>query len=64
LVPPVISGVADSIELGVITITWQTSEPASSTVFYGTNALALNQAAGDPALTTTHSVTLGDLTEA
>jgi len=62
LIPPVISGVADNIDLGVITISWQTSEPASSTVYYGTNRLALNQVAGTPALTTAHSVTLGDLT--
>jgi len=61
LIPPVISSVAESIDLGVITITWQTSEPGSSTVFYGTNRLALNQAARDPALTTTHALTLGDL---
>jgi hypothetical protein len=61
LIPPVISGVGQSIDLGVITITWQTSEPASSTVFYGTNRLALNQVASDPTLTTTHSVILRNL---
>ena len=37
LVPPVISAVAATVDLGVITITWQTSEPANSIVHYGTN---------------------------
>ena len=46
LVPPVISGVTATVDLGVITITWQTTEPASSIVRYGTNLtfnLAVNQ---------------------
>ena len=37
LAPPVTSGVNASDDLGVITITWQTSEPANSIVRYSTN---------------------------
>ena len=60
LIPPNISGVMATAELGVITITWQTSEPASSIVRYGTN-LAFNLAATNSALTTVHSIRLTGL---
>ena len=60
LVPPVFSGVAVTIDLGVITISWQTSEPANSIVRYGTN-LTFNLAATNSALTTSHSVRLSQL---
>jgi hypothetical protein len=58
---PVISGVSSSTDLGVITITWQTSEAANSVLYYGTNRLALNLVASDSTLTTSHAIELGDL---
>ena len=55
LIPPVITGVTATIDLGVITISWQTAEPASSIVRYGTN-LTFGLAANNTALTTSHSI--------
>ena len=60
LVPPVLSGVTATIDLGVLTITWQTTEPASSIVRYGTN-FTFNLTATNPELTTSHSVRLSKL---
>ncbi len=60
LAPPIISGVTASADLGVITITWQTSEPATSIVRYSTN-LTFNLAVTNVALVTSHSVRLTDL---
>lgn len=57
LVSPVITGVTISIDLGVMTIRWQTSEPADSVVRYGTNQ-TLNLALTNSTLTTDHAVTL------
>jgi subtilisin family serine protease len=59
-VPPVLSGVTATIDLGVITITWQTTEPASSIVRYSTN-LTFNLAVTNSVLTTSHSVRLTKL---
>jgi hypothetical protein len=59
-VPPAISGVTVTTDLGLITISWQTSEPATSTVRYGTNSL-FNLAAGKTGLSTTHLVRLTKL---
>ena len=61
LVVPAISNVAVTSDLGVIIITWQTSEPASSVVRYGTNNLNLNLAVTNAALVTSHLVKLGGL---
>jgi hypothetical protein len=61
LIPPVISGVSTNFDIGVLTISWQTSEAASSIVYYGTNSSALNLVSSDPTLTTAHSVILADL---
>ena len=58
LVPPVISAVATTTDLGVLTITWQTSEPANSTVLYGTNSANLNLGVTNAALVTSHTVKL------
>jgi subtilisin family serine protease len=58
LLPPGISGVTATTDLGVLTITWQTSEPASSVVRYGTNSSNLNLAVTNLALVTTHVVKL------
>jgi len=60
VLPPVLSGVAATIDLGVMTITWQTTEPASSIVRYSTN-LTFNLAVTNPVLTTSHSVRLTKL---
>jgi len=58
LVAPGISGVAVSTDLGVLTITWTTTEPATSLVRYGTNSATLNLAATNTALVTSHSLKL------
>jgi hypothetical protein len=58
LVPPVISAMATTTDLGVLTITWQTSEPASSIVLYGTNSANLNLGVTNAALVTNHVVKL------
>jgi hypothetical protein len=60
LLPPALSGVTATIDLGVITITWQTTEPASSIVRYGTN-LTFSLAVTNSALVTSHSVRLTKL---
>ena len=58
LASPVISAVTASTDVGVLTITWQTSEPASSLVRYGTNSSNLNLAVTNAALVTSHVVKL------
>jgi len=60
LAPPVISGVTASIDLGVITVTWQTTEPASSVVCYGPNS-TFTLAYTNADLTTAHSIRLSKL---
>jgi hypothetical protein len=60
LAPPVISGVAATIDLGVLSITWQTTEPSSSIVRYSTN-FTFNLAVTNSALVTSHSVRLTKL---
>jgi subtilisin family serine protease len=60
LVPPVLSNVAVTVDTGIITITWLTSEPANAVIYYGTN-LVFNLAATNSALTTSHSIKLGRL---
>ena len=58
---PVISSVASSTDVGVLTITWQTSEPATSIVRYGTNSSNLNLGVTNLALVTSHVVKLTKL---
>jgi len=60
LIPPAISNVVVTIDLGVMTITWQTSEPANSIVRYSTN-FAFNLAVTNNTLTTDHVVKLANL---
>jgi len=60
LVPPVVSGVTASADLGVVTVSWQTSEPANSIVRYSTN-LTFNLGITNAALVTSHSVRLTKL---
>jgi hypothetical protein len=59
--PPVISGVNSSVDLGVMDITWVTSEAATSVVYYGTNQQSLNLVASDSTLTTNHAIEFGNL---
>lgn len=61
LMPPVISGVTVTADLGVLTITWQTSEPSTSLVHYGANSANLNLTASDNALVTAHVIKIGNL---
>ena len=60
LVAPVISGVTAIADLGVITLSWLTSEPTSSIARYSTN-LTFNLATTNLALVTSHSVRLTKL---
>ncbi len=46
---------------GSATISWNTDEPSTSKVEYGTSSSSLTQSANDPALTTSHSVKLAGL---
>ena len=61
LVPPTISAVTSTTDLGVLTITWQTSEPANSIVRYGTNSSNLYLAVTNNVLVTNHVVKLTKL---
>jgi hypothetical protein len=60
LIPPNLTGVLVSSDLGVITITWQTSEPADSVVYFGTN-LSFTLTASNAVLQTSHSMNLSRL---
>ncbi|MDR3456505.1 MAG: S8 family serine peptidase [Verrucomicrobiae bacterium] len=57
-IPPSITSVGVTTDLGVLTITWTTTEPATSLVRYGTNSANLNLAVTNTALVTSHSVKL------
>lgn len=61
LITPAINNVAATIDLGVNTVTWQTSEAANSIIHYGTNSLNLNLGATNSALVTSHSMKLSRL---
>ncbi len=60
-VPPAISSVASATDVGVLTITWLTSEPATSIVNFGTNSANLNLGVTNLALLTSHVVRLTGL---
>jgi hypothetical protein len=61
LVSPSINSVATGTDIGVLTITWQTSEPATSIVRYGTNSANLNLGVTNLELVTSHEVKLTGL---
>jgi subtilisin family serine protease len=61
LTPPVISGVVVTVDLGVVTVTWQTTEPANSIVRYGTSTAPFSRGVTNTVLTTSHSVRLTGL---
>jgi hypothetical protein len=60
LVPPVISNVAVTNRFGSEVVTWQTDEPATSIVFYGTNGAPVLSVTNN-VLETDHQVELHDL---
>ena len=62
--PPVITAVGAVAGAGgaMATVTWMTDEPATSRVDYGTAPGSLTSGVSDPALVTSHSVVLADLT--
>jgi len=60
LIPPVITGVFTTNRFGRMLISWQTDEPASSIVHFGTNSTP-SQSTNDARLTTSHQVALDDL---
>lgn len=57
LTAPTVSGVVVSSDLGVVTITWQTSEAANSVIHFGTNS-SFNLTVSDASLVTSHSIRL------
>ena len=59
--PPSINSVNSDTDLGVLTITWQTAEPATSIVHYGTNSANLKLGVTNLALVTSHVVKLTGL---
>jgi len=61
LAAPLISAVASGTDAGVLTITWQTSEPATSLIRYGTNSSDLNLSVTDLTLVTNHVLKLTGL---
>lgn len=59
--PPIISQVqTEQVSNRTAVVAWQTDEPSSSYIYYGTGEV-LEGAAGDPTLTTGHRVTLTGL---
>ena len=59
--PPVIANVAKVVSETATLITWDTDEPATSDVSFGTD-VGLGSQTSDPALVTSHSVILNGLT--
>ncbi len=59
LMPPTLSQVGFQVWFASPRVTWNSSEPASSVVIFGTNSAALDQAVTNLDLTTSHSLTLG-----
>jgi hypothetical protein len=61
LAGPNITPAGSLIDVGVLTVVWQTSEPATSIVHYGTNSNNLNLGATNLSLVTSHVVKLTGL---
>lgn len=60
---PVISSVASSLSSSTsVTVTWTTNESSDSVVYYGVSQTSLTGTAQNTAMTTSHSVTLTNLT--
>jgi hypothetical protein len=64
--PPLLTGVTATNDFGQETISWTSSEPASSLVFYGTNPVlsSLTFSITSLALTTSHSLSVNGLVAA
>ena len=60
LIAPSLSNISVSSDLGVVTITWQTSQAADSVVRFGTNS-SFNLVTADGSLVTSHSIRLTHL---
>ena len=58
--PPGLFGISSTNRMGKTIVSWETTEPSSSTVWYGTNR-ALSFSAGDAALKQKHEVALENL---
>ena len=58
---PTVNSVTSTTDVGVLTITWQTSEPATSIVRYGTNSSNLNLGVTNLAFVTSHEMKLAGL---
>ena len=62
VVPPVISGVGSDPDYSTALIFWTTDEPADTTVRFGESLpLPINRTEFDPALTTSHAITIAGL---
>jgi len=61
LAAPTIGAIASGTDIGVLTITWQTTEPTTSIVRYGTNSSNLNLGVTNLSLVTSHVVKLTGL---
>jgi hypothetical protein len=59
---PIISGVTATAGTTSATITWSTDVPSTSRVDYGTSPSALNLNLSDPSMTSSHSLSLSNLT--
>ncbi len=60
-VPPALSGVSNTSDFGLAVVSWNSDEPATSIVRYGTNLGSLSLAITNSALTTSHSLSLGNV---
>jgi hypothetical protein len=60
-VPPVISSATVATSGTAAVLTWTTNEPSTSRVDYGTAADTLGSSSSDPAMVTSHSITLTGL---
>ncbi|HEX9048392.1 MAG TPA: S8 family serine peptidase, partial [Verrucomicrobiae bacterium] len=58
---PVIAGLTVTNDAGLLALAWQSSEPATSIVYYGTNSLNLSLAATNLTLATNHLTKLSSL---
>ena len=63
LIPPVLSNLSSATTYTTATLIWETDESATTTVFYGKNESAIIYNATNSALTTTHSITITNLTK-
>ncbi|UCD02666.1 MAG: hypothetical protein JSV63_02655 [Candidatus Aenigmatarchaeota archaeon] len=64
LTPPDIFNIANgTINSVTVTLAWNTTEPANSTVSYGTNSTMLNQTSTNTSLVLYHNLTLQSLTQ-